>query len=105
MSKAFLPYSTPHSIEAQRILERAEQSLRVHGMLFGFMPEQLVAAVLLARQLDEIAQAAAALDPALRQPSKELDPDDAKIAERLGVLLFAAGYLPIPEQQSGGSGA
>ncbi|MGX5776484.1 hypothetical protein [Methylorubrum zatmanii] len=89
MSEAFTPLSAPEAVAAaHRIFERADTALSLRRALDGVPSSDLISIVILARQLDEIARAAAAY---------AADGKDFEAWDRLRELLAIPGYLPLPQ--------
>lgn len=88
MSEAFTPLVVPEAIAAaHRIFERADRALTIRRALDGVPDRELISIVILALQLDAIAQASAAY---LSRPA------DRDAWERLTELLLLSGHLPLP---------
>lgn len=91
MSEAFTPLSAPDAVDAaHRIFDRADRSLTLRRALDGASDRELLSIVILARQLDAIARAAAVY---------VADAKDFDAWERLSELLVVPGYLPLPQTQ------
>lgn len=100
MSEAFTPLTVPEAIAAaHRIYERADAALTIRRALDGVPDRELISIVILARQLDEIARAAAAVPMTPDEAAFVMVPADLERFAALRRLLGAAGYLPLPETQ------
>lgn len=95
MSEAFTPLSAPEAVAAaHRIYARVDAALSIRRGLTGVQDREIVSVVILARQLDAMAQLAAHL---LTHGVVASLPDGTVPWRALREGLTAAGYLPLPE--------
>ena len=98
MTEAFTPLSVGEAIAAaHRIFDRADAALSLRRALTGVPDRELISVVILARQLDRIARAAAAVPMTLDEAAFVMTPPDFALFAELRELLAASGYLPLPE--------
>ena len=99
MSEAFTPLSVGEAIAAaHRIFDRADRSLSLRRALDGVPDRELISIVILARQLDAIARAAAALPMTPDEAAFVMTSGDFALFSALRQQLAAAGYLPLETQ-------
>ena len=95
MTEAFTALSVGEAIAAaHRIFERADTALSLRRALTGVPDRELISIVILVRQLDVIARAAAAVPMTLDQAVFVMVPADLALFAELRGLLTASGYLP-----------
>ena len=96
MSEAFTPLSVGEAIAAaHRIFERADSALSLRRALTGVPDRDLISIVILVRQLDGIARAAAAVPMTMDEASFVMTSGDFALFSGLRQQLAAAGYLPL----------